>query len=97
MKENQYSIYNWSREAFGIPTTHRCIARANEEMAELVKTDAIRGSFDEIMKEAADIVIVLKILAAICSRDLDQAVDDKMGINRKREWVGDGNGCGYHK
>jgi len=29
--------------------------------------------------------------------ELYDAVDEKMAINRKREWVPDGNGVGQHK
>ena len=97
MAENQFSIHHWSKETFGQPKTQRCVARANEEMAELVKVASTRSSFNELMEEAADIVIVLNVLAGVCSRDLWAMVEAKMKLNRSREWVSDGNGCGYHK
>ena len=38
----------------------------------------------------------LRELCAAVGRDLLAEVDAKMEINRRREWVPDGTGCGRH-
>lgn len=98
MGETQKTIAIWANEVFGpAPSVARIAARANEEMAELLR-HVTSGNADayEIVVEAADVVIVLMRLAEVCRRDLMAEVEDKMAINRQRRWQKDGTGHGYH-
>jgi NTP pyrophosphatase (non-canonical NTP hydrolase) len=66
-------------------------------MAELLRATTIDlPDADEITEEAADVVIVLYRLAAMCGRDLHEVIDSKMAVNRGRKWKSDGTGHGYH-
>ena len=99
-KETTQTISDWAEKTFGVAGSNaRVAARANEEMAELLRkvtsvTD--RSAEDLIAQECADVVIVLHRLARRCGYDLYEAVDAKMEINRQREWKQDGSGHGYH-
>lgn len=71
MDENQITITEWAESTFGpISDLRRLLARANEEHAELLReiTGAARGP--EIIKECADIVIVLFRYATMRCHDL---------------------------
>lgn len=97
--ETQRSIADWAEQTFG-PAVYlaRVGARANEEMAELLrKLTAAEIDLDGIAEEAADVVIVLYRLAHLTGRDLNAEVNAKMAINRAREWKMTGDGHGYHK
>lgn len=50
-----------------------------------------------VHEEIADVEICLRYLAETVGCELQSVVDLKMEINRKREWVVDGCGNGYHK
>jgi NTP pyrophosphatase (non-canonical NTP hydrolase) len=97
MRETQESIEQWRAETFGpAGSAMRMAARANEEMAELLREIAA-GSSDKAAHECADIVILLFGMAEILGIDLLDAVDSKMCVNRLREWTLDDTGHGYHK
>ena len=88
MSETQRTIEEWRAKTFGKPPSlARMTARANEEMAELLRAvttpDPRRH---DIMMEVADVVIVLMGVAEITGGDLAEAVDAKMQINRRRRW-----------
>ena len=51
---------------------------------------------DKIRLETADVLIVLYGVAHMRGFDLHLAVDDKMAINRHRQWKPNGDGTGYH-
>jgi NTP pyrophosphatase (non-canonical NTP hydrolase) len=94
--ETQESISSWADETFGPARSNiRIATRANEEMSELLKKLAADDTDPEAPVEAADVVIVLLRLAERMRSDLLDEVDKKMAINRTREWVRDGTGCGY--
>ena len=98
MKETQESITRWAEEEFG-PTgsNAQVAARANEEMAELLR--CLTAYDSDVVKaagEMADIVIVLYRLAQRMYVDLHYEIDAKMKINRERHWKRDGSGHGYH-
>ena len=98
MKETQQSICAWTEETFGpAPSQARIAARANEEMAELLRL-VTSNAYDphEAAEEAADVVIVLYRLAHVCGVDLHAAIDRKMAINRQRKWAVTDDGHGYH-
>lgn len=95
--ETQKSISEWIEETFGAAGSNaRVVARANEEMAELIKAVTIRDDHPDIPEEIADVFIVLYRVATRMGVDVAEEVDKKMGKNRARSWELDGTGCGYH-
>ena len=95
--ETQASISLWAEETFGPAGSNvRVAARANEEMAELLRALAVDDADPKAGEEVADIVIVLYRLAARLGVDLHAEIDRKMVKNRSREWKLDGTGHGYH-
>ena len=95
--ENQQSISEWAEETFGpVSTNARVAARANEEMAELLRALTCEDSSPKAPSEIADIFIVVYRLAQRMHTDIHAEIDRKMSINRKRAWNKDGSGHGYH-
>lgn len=96
-RETQETCAAWAKSVFG-PTgsNARVAARANEEMAELLRALTVEDGNPKAIEEMADVVIVLYSLAARMGFDLHDAIDEKMKINRSREWKSDGSGHGYH-
>ena len=91
------TVAQWANEVFGPQSdTARVAARANEEMAELLRAATSGKSADEICAEAADVVIVLARMTDLIGINLWDAVEAKMVINRARVWKQDGTGNGYH-
>ena len=99
MTESQASISWWARHTFGDgqPSNMSTAVRANKEMAELLGDLAINDDHPHAIEEAADVVILLFVLASRMERDLMAEVDRKMAVNRAREWNVDATGHGYHK
>lgn len=96
-QESQQTITQWIEETFGPAGTNaRVIARANEEMAEMLKEVSIDDAHPKLAEEMADVVIVLYRVATRLGVDLHEEIDKKMAINRARMWKLDGSGCGYH-
>ncbi len=88
--ETVESVYAWQKATFGSSSFTAMLERAEKEMREL------RETFDDgylpelIAHEAADVVICLyRLIGSINPK----AIDEKMAINRLRQWkVGpDGN------
>lgn len=97
-RENCETIGGWADRAFGPASSDaRVAARANEEMAELLRAVTADLPPDIYLEEAADVVIVLCRLAHLHGIDLFDLVDEKMAVNRARLWEKDGTGHGYHK
>ncbi len=97
MAETQRTITDWATHTFGEPPSDaRVAARANEEMAELLRAVTSGQTPDKVIDEAADVVIVLYRLCDRLGGDLMAAIDAKMAVNRGRQWRTDGNGHGYH-
>lgn len=93
----QETIASWADATFGpAPSRARIAARANEEMAELLRHATADEDCAAMVEEAADVVIILFRLARECGADLMGAVDAKMEKNRSRMWKLDGTGHGYH-
>ena len=98
MRETTQTIHEWAVQTFGVsPSNLRKAIRVNTEMAELLTKLTLDDNDQNAIGEAADICIVLHTLVAQLGGDLDSAVQIKMAINRAREWVLDGSGCGQHK
>jgi len=94
----QSEIGKWAEEAFGpIHDRARVAARANEEMAELLRAATSGAPIEKIAEECADIVIILARIAHAGGFDLLQEVQRKMAVNRTRTWTQDGTGHGYHE
>jgi len=65
MRESQASIVAWANQTFGpAASTVRVVARANEEMAELLRAITWGAEPSKIAVEAADVAIVLCRAAA---------------------------------
>ena len=95
--ETTITISEWCEETFGpAHDIARVAARANEEMAELLRAVTSGKTGHDLVVECADVVIVLARLADKQGYDLWEAVDHKMAINRIRTWNLDGHGQGYH-
>lgn len=87
MNESIESICTWADETFGPAPLYAQVRRIMDEVKEL------RAAITDqaILEEAADVYITLCRLEG-----LQEAVDRKMGINRKRTWISNGDGTGYH-
>lgn len=98
MMENQSSISRWAQDTFGTaqPSNISTAVRANKEMGELLRDLAENDRNPHAMEEAADIVILLFVLASRMGGSLMAEVDRKMAINRARAWKVDESGHGYH-
>lgn len=96
-KENQASITEWIENTFGPAGSNaRVVARANEEMSELLRDVTTDDNHPNMSDEIADIFIVLYRVATRLGVDVHTEIDRKMAINRDRKWNLDGSGCGYH-
>ncbi len=92
--ETQKTIGQWGSETFGVATVPEIASRVVCEAGELMRVAAKAVHPDDfsdaqraaLADEAADVAIFLKRIAHICGFNLDQEVDVKMGINRKRVW-----------
>jgi len=97
MRETQHTISTWANQTFGEAGSNaRVAARANEEMAELLRALTVDDQHQKAPEEVADIVIVLNRLATCLGFDLQEEVDRKMAVNRERLWKLDSTGHGYH-
>lgn len=97
MRETQRSVSEWAEATFGAAAGNaRIAARANEEMAELLRALTADDRHPKAAEEIADVVIVLYRLATRLGVDLVAEIDRKMAINRTREWRLDNTGHGYH-
>lgn len=92
MKETVQSVTTWADETFKGATIRRQIERAREEFIELEKAlDA--GDMAKVAIEAADVCICLYRTIGTIN---PTAIDDKMAVNRARQWNVGPDGCGYH-
>jgi len=94
----QHAVSQWAERTFGPTSSNaRVAARANEEMAELLRTlTTDDGATGKAIEEAADVVIILFRLADRMGYDLLGEVRSKMQVNAQRVWQRDGSGHGYH-
>ena len=95
--EDQITISAWAEATFGPVSSNASVAaRANEEMAELLRCLTVNDSHEKAPEEIADVTIVLFRLADRLGVDLLDEVDRKMATNRARDWRLSGDGHGYH-
>jgi len=98
MEKIQDQVGQWCEETFGpVQSTASVIARANKEMSELLMAPYQNKTTQELIEEAADVVICLYRYAHLIEEDLDAAVIAKLAKNRGRQWNLDGFGHGQHK
>lgn len=96
--ETTASIAAWQLETFGqAKDLLSSYERAKKEFKELGILMESSPDDYKAVEEIADIVIVLSRIVAAHGADLQDAIDAKMAINRKREWVLTGDGHGQHK
>jgi len=97
LAETQESISKWAVDTFGVAGTDLSVAiRANNEMAELLTALAEDDNHPKAPEECADIIIVLMRIFARRGVNFWDVVEEKMGVNRARQWRLDGKGHGYH-
>jgi NTP pyrophosphatase (non-canonical NTP hydrolase) len=98
VRETQKTISEWAENTFGPSgSCARVAARANEEMAELLRAlTSDDANIAKAAEEIADVVIVLYRLATRLGVDIQFEIEQKMEINRNRVWTKDGTGHGYH-
>lgn len=97
MSESEQSVASWADETFGPATSNmRIAARANEEMAELLRALSVDDGNPKAAEEIADVVIILTRLARNLGTSIKLEIDHKMSINRRRRWEKDNTGHGYH-
>lgn len=97
MEESQSGVARWADETFGTSTSNmRIAARANEEMAELLRALSTDDNNPKALEEIADVFIVLYRVAERLGGNIYDEIDRKMEINRQRVWQKDGSGHGYH-
>jgi NTP pyrophosphatase (non-canonical NTP hydrolase) len=95
--ETEATIVAWADETFGPTSSNiRVAARANEEMAELLRALSADDNHPKAAAEIADVVIVLMRCARNLGTTVDAEVQRKMAINRGRIWNKDSTGHGYH-
>lgn len=95
--EDQFTVSLWAEQTFGPASSNaRVAARANEEMAELLRALTADDTNPKAAEEIADIYIVLCRLATRLGADLHEQVQRKMAINRLRQWNLTQDGHGYH-
>src|SRR5580658_8723705 len=79
MMETQDTICAWTEATFGVASSNaRVAARANEEMAELLRALTSDDNHPKAIEEAADIVIILYRLAQRMGKNLHTEIDAKM-------------------
>lgn len=95
--ETQQTISAWANDTFGPASTNaRVAARANEEMAELLRALTADDNHPKALEEAADVVIILYRLFERMGGSLSAEIDRKMSVNRGRAWNVTADGHGYH-
>ena len=97
-KETSKTIAQWGRETFGDAVSVKTYAlRAQEELSELIEAIESGEPDKDIAHEAADVTILLHRITGTLGIELNDAMDTKMAINRKRDWTSSSNGVGQHK
>lgn len=97
LTELQKDVSQWAETTFGSVGSNASVAaRANKEMSELLMALAVDDNNPSAPCEAADVLLVLLRLADRMGFDLMQVAEEKMEMNKRRDWQLDGNGHGYH-
>lgn len=94
MTETQQSINVWQRETFPDATEEGVLGHLKEEFWEFFFS---KQTASEAAVEAADLVILLYCWAGMNKIDLHAVIDEKMKVNRNREWNIQSDGTGRHR
>jgi len=95
--EDQESISAWADQTFGPASSNaRVAAKANEEMAELLRALIADDNHAKAVEKVANVVIVLCRLMTRMGRNLGEELVRKMAINRTRQRNLTADGHGYH-
>ena len=88
MKRLQEAVSNWQQEAFGNKQSeYGLVEHLKHEVEELDGALSMGSdSLEEIENELADIIILTIGIASLYNIELENAVADKLAINREREW-----------
>jgi hypothetical protein len=87
-KETQASISDWATDTFGPASSNaRVAARANEELAELLRVLTVAPDSPKVMEKAADTVIVLYRLAARMGQELRLYINPIMNPESPLRWA----------
>jgi len=99
MAETSATIALWGQQTFGsLSSPMAALERAALEMDELREAIARPETPPkEMAMEAADVVILLHRLCGELGYDLNALVDEKMRLNRDRQWTVAGDGTGQHQ
>ena len=100
-EETQLTVTEWATDTFGEPdNTMAILDRMMEEIKELkwelIKELGEGGNARAVGRELADVTVFIYQLAQHSGIDLFTEIDDKMSINRSRNWVVTENGVGQH-
>jgi NTP pyrophosphatase (non-canonical NTP hydrolase) len=90
--ETQASINAWQCQHFPNATERGVCDHLHEEFREFREAPTDVAA----LEEAADIVIILYCWAMLHGFDLHAAINNKMSINRERNWVIQPDGTGRH-
>jgi hypothetical protein len=87
-KETQATISDWATDIFGPASSNaRVAARANEELAELLRVLTADPESPKALEEAADVVIVLYRLAARMGQELRLHINPIMNPESPLRWA----------
>ena len=103
--ETQETVAAWRRVTFGDKQDPATVAaRLLGEAAELASLFSLGPDesaeatlLDQVRHECADVLVFLWGLADVMGFDLQAAANEKMAVNRKRQWRTDGKGGGQHR
>lgn len=95
MEETYKTIGTWAVQTFGYGKTTSCYLKLGEEFGELARPVQQQDNKKAVL-EMADIIIVLSHMAMSMGVDLDEAVKEKMAVNRARTWAITPAGTGVH-
>ena len=105
--ETQKSIGDWQSKTFPNVSLYSSVVRMLQEAHELVglfwidRDHALQHPqmppTAKIANEIADVYITLVGVAEKAGINIEQAVNDKMKVNRQRKWKIGKDGCGQHE
>lgn len=86
--ETQYTVTKWAEKTFGGVTLFRCLTRANEEMAELIRAVGAE-EWDAVPVECADVAIVLMRASTIWDHEVHvpNPTTKKQNRHRARDYI----------
>jgi NTP pyrophosphatase (non-canonical NTP hydrolase) len=93
MSETFHSINKWQRDTFPNATATGILIRIEEEWQELQNAETT----EDRIEEAVDLIIVLAAYIAKLGLEAQYHIDQKMRINRQRQWNIQPDGTGRHK